>query len=316
MSDQICLTGLQFYGYHGVLPGEREVGQRFLVDVTLDCDISVAARTDNLENTINYAQVADMVAAVVTGPPRQLIETVVGQIADELVLLPGVQAAEVTIHKPSAPITHTFDDVAITTRRQQSECYQAVLSIGANLGDAREMVSETIDSYAQDPAYELVAASPIYRTPAWGGVEQDDFANATIMVRTARSAMHILRDGQAREQAAGRRRKIKWGPRTLDVDIIACQQGSGDDAQEVTSDTDVLRLPHPWASQRAFVLLPWLDIAPEATLQGTPVADLLARCDPTDRDGMSPWDDTADTTAHPDTTGTVAAPRGHNGEAE
>lgn len=114
MADRITLTGLEAYGYHGVFPEERREGQTFRVDVT--CWVRFPA-TDDLAGTINYAEIADIAVAVVTGPPRNLIETVAAEIADTLRARFAMHAVEVTVYKPHAPIPHTFADVSVTARR-------------------------------------------------------------------------------------------------------------------------------------------------------------------------------------------------------
>ncbi|GAA1007359.1 2-amino-4-hydroxy-6-hydroxymethyldihydropteridine diphosphokinase [Nocardiopsis tropica] len=147
---------------------------------------------------------------------------------------------------------------------------RAVLSIGANLGDATASVRSAID--ALGPA--LVAASPLYRTPPWGGVEQEDFVNATVLADDpARDAAGWLAFAREQEAAADRVREVRWGPRTLDVDVIAVWDG----ASAVHSDDPELTVPHPRAHQRAFVLVPWLAADPAAELPGHgAVAGLIA----------------------------------------
>ena len=138
---------------------------------------------------------------------------------------------------------------------------RAVLSLGANIGAADVAVRAAID--ALGPA--LVRASALYRTPPWGGVEQDDFVNATVLVDDpARDAAGWLAFAREQEAAAQRVREVRWGPRTLDVDIIWIDG--------VTVDEPDLVIPHPRWSERTFVLAPLADLAPE--LVGD---DVLAR---------------------------------------
>lgn len=121
-TDRIELRGLRVFGYHGVFDFEKRDGQEFVVDVTLWTDFSAAAKSDDIADTIHYGELADQVAAIVAGEPRDLIETVVSQIADEVMNDPRIQAVEVVLHKPSAPIPHTFEDVrVVTSRRRESE---------------------------------------------------------------------------------------------------------------------------------------------------------------------------------------------------
>jgi dihydroneopterin aldolase len=117
MADRIALTGLELFGHHGVYPAEKRDGQRFVVDMTVWLDLTDAVATDDLARTANYGALADLAARVVTGPSRDLIETVAGEIADEVMRGYPVHAVEVTVHKPSAPIPRTFADVSVTIRR-------------------------------------------------------------------------------------------------------------------------------------------------------------------------------------------------------
>ena len=153
---------------------------------------------------------------------------------------------------------------------------RAVLSIGANMDRARENLTGVQAFFAD----ELVAASKIYATPPWGGVEQGDFLNAVLIVDTSRTPMELLEAGWKLENDAGRVREIHWGPRALDVDIV--QVTDKDTGEEIISDDSTLTLPHPWATERAFVLVPWLDADPDAELEGVRVAELVDKLAPED----------------------------------
>lgn len=120
MADRIELTGLELFGYHGVLAEEKENGQPFIVDMTCWLDFAAAAQSDDLTQTVNYAELAEVAAAVIEGPSRDLIETVAAEIADNVMArFDKLLAVEVTIHKPKAPIPRTFGDVAVIGRRSR-----------------------------------------------------------------------------------------------------------------------------------------------------------------------------------------------------
>ena len=161
---------------------------------------------------------------------------------------------------------------------------RAVLSIGANMDRARENLTGVQAFFAD----ELVAASKIYATPPWGGVEQGDFLNAVLIVDTSRTPMELLEAGWKLENDAGRVREIHWGPRALDVDIV--QVIDKDTGEEIISDDSTLTLPHPWATQRAFVLVPWLDADPDAELEGVRVSKLVDKLAPEDVNAVRPAD--------------------------
>jgi dihydroneopterin aldolase len=117
MSDTIALTGLRVRGHHGVYDFERTQGQDFVVDVVLSLSLDAAARSDDVADTVHYGDLADRLAAIIGGEPVNLIETLASRLVDACLLDARVAAATVTVHKPSAPIAHTFTDVAVTLRR-------------------------------------------------------------------------------------------------------------------------------------------------------------------------------------------------------
>jgi len=161
---------------------------------------------------------------------------------------------------------------------------RAVLSLGANLGDRAAALRAALVALKEDG---LVARSTLYETPPWGPVEQPPYLNAIAIVRGPRDAAGWLARAHELEQAAGRVRDVRWGPRTLDVDVVTVTQ---DDGTPVLSDDPTLTLPHPRAHERAFVLVPWLALDPAAELPGHgPIADLLAKLPPEDVATVVPW---------------------------
>lgn len=151
---------------------------------------------------------------------------------------------------------------------------RAVLSLGSNLGDRLAHLRAAVTGFAE----VLLAASPVYETAPWGGVEQPDFLNAVLLVDDdGADVWEWLRRGQQLEDAAGRVREVRWGPRTLDVDVVCVTGADG----PVLSDHPDLLLPHPGTRERATVLRPWLDVEPDALLPGHgQVAALLAALGP------------------------------------
>jgi len=119
VTDRITLTGLRVRGHHGVFAHEKRDGQDFLVDVTAWLDLARAAETDDVADTLHYGELAERVAAIVGGAPRDLIETVGAEVAEMVMTDERVHAVEVTVHKPNAPIPLTFADVAVTVRRSR-----------------------------------------------------------------------------------------------------------------------------------------------------------------------------------------------------
>jgi 2-amino-4-hydroxy-6-hydroxymethyldihydropteridine diphosphokinase len=149
---------------------------------------------------------------------------------------------------------------------------RVVLSVGSNLGDRLGTLTECVQAFRRLPDTDVLAISPVYQTAPVGGPVQPDYLNAVLIAATGLGPYELLAAVHAIEQTGGRVRAERFGPRTLDIDIISY-------AAEVSTDP-VLTLPHPRAHERAFVLAPWHDIDPEASLPGYgPVRDLLAGLD-------------------------------------
>ncbi|MDH6112244.1 2-amino-4-hydroxy-6-hydroxymethyldihydropteridine diphosphokinase [Kitasatospora sp. MAP12-15] len=137
----------------------------------------------------------------------------------------------------------------------------AVVALGSNLGNRLETLQGAVDTLADTPGLKIKAVSAVYETPALGGPgEQPNFYNAVVVLRTTLPPRSLLERANAIEDAFGRVRTVRWGARTLDVDILSYEG--------VTSDDPVLLLPHPRAQERAFVLAPWADADPAGELPG------------------------------------------------
>ncbi|MER5951761.1 2-amino-4-hydroxy-6-hydroxymethyldihydropteridine diphosphokinase [Streptomyces sp. NPDC001904] len=147
----------------------------------------------------------------------------------------------------------------------------AVLSLGSNLGNRLETLQGAVDALEDTPGVRVKAVSPVYETEPWGvdPDSQPSYFNAVVVLKTTLPPDSLLERAHAVEEAFHRVRDEHWGPRTIDVDIVAYA--------DVVSDDPVLTLPHPRAHERAFVLAPWHDVDPEAQLPGRgPVTELLA----------------------------------------
>lgn len=285
--DRIQLTGVTGYGYHGVFEHERREGQHFSVDLSIGADFSAAAASDDVTDTVHYGEVANLVHAHIVGEPVNLIERLAANIAaDILAGFPGVRELDVTIHKPDAPIEVPFDSVCVTYRATAQERpgpaparrEEAILALGSNLGEKDDTLDSAIEALSQHPSIEVLDVSPRAVTKAVGGpADQPDYLNMVLKVATTLKPFELLGVCQQIEADHDRVRVVRWGPRTLDIDMISYGQ--------LSQDSPVLTLPHPRAHERAFVLAPWSWMDPEATLAGTSITELLARCP--DKDSLS-----------------------------
>ncbi|MBC9726718.1 2-amino-4-hydroxy-6-hydroxymethyldihydropteridine diphosphokinase [Streptomyces sp. TRM68367] len=184
-----------------------------------------------------------MTASFTRGPTDPTVQPVPASVVEK------VDAADTTLQNPK----------------------RAVISLGSNLGNRLETLQGAIDALEDTPGVRIKAVSPVYETAAWG-VEpgtQPPYFNAVVVLKTTLPPSSLLERAHAVEEAFHRVRDERWGPRTLDVDIVAYA--------DVVSDDPQLTLPHPRAHERAFVLAPWHDVEPKAQLPGRgQVADLLA----------------------------------------
>lgn len=149
----------------------------------------------------------------------------------------------------------------------------AFIAFGGNVGDARDTIARAIAAYCDGSHVRLLARSSDYRTPPWGVTDQAPFVNACIAVETRLSPRDLLDRAQEVERAFGRdrQRETRWGPRSLDIDILAYD--------DVMLDEPMLTLPHPRLFERAFVLVPLVEIAPDATVGGRPLREALEQLD-------------------------------------
>jgi len=288
MTDRIVLQGISARGFHGVLDFEKADGQDFVVDVTLEVDLRGAGRSDLLEHTVNYAEVAADIVALITGPSLNLIETLADQIAAASLRRPLVQAVEVTVHKPQAPVGVPFGDVQVTVRRHRDE--PVVIALGANLGDAQATLEAAVGQLAQVDGLQITAVSDLFETDPAGGPDQPVYLNAVVLARTRLAPFGLLTELHGIEADHGRVRETRWGARTLDLDLI--QYGATESGSDLVSADPELMLPHPRAHERAFVLAPWSSVDAEAELRvgGTLVAvnELLEGADRSNRAGVRP----------------------------
>ncbi len=279
-ADRIELTGVRARGRHGVLAHERRDGQDFVVDVILEVDLGPACRSDDLTETVSYAEVADDVVAWVEGDPVDLIEVLAARIADDALARGLVEAVEVTVHKPEAPVGHPFTDVAVRIRRERA--VPVVLALGANLGDPAAALARAVGELGRLRGTRVDAVSGLVDSDPVGGPDQPRYRNAVVLATTRLAPRSLLAALHGVESRHGRVRDVRWGPRTLDLDLV--QYGDPRADADVVSADPALLLPHPRAAERPFVLRPWLEVDPEAVLR-TPagvarVADLPAATDP------------------------------------
>ena len=232
--DEIRIRGLHIFAHHGVFPEETRLGQMFVVNATLYTSTRKGGLADALEDTISYADVCLFLTEYLQKTTWKLL-----------------QAVELELEKPSAPIPLPFDSVSVCIKRSWHRCFVA---LGSNMGDKKGYLDGAVEALKADPCIRLKKVSTYLVTAPYGGVEQEDFLNAAMELETLYTPEELLDVLHTVEQAAKRERLVHWGPRTLDLDILLYD--------DLVQDDSVLTLPHPDMQNRDFVLKPMVELAP------------------------------------------------------
>lgn len=250
--DFIKITNLKVFAHHGVFPEETRDGQDFYVNAKLFLDCRKAGKTDNLSDSLNYGEVSHFITDFLQNHTYKLIESVAEQLAEAMLLsMPVLKGVEIELCKPYAPIGLPFENVSVTMKRQWHEVY---LAVGSNLGDKNAYIGNGIDELRRIKEIKEVRVSELLVTKPYGGVEQDDFVNGAIALKTLLSPQELLEKLHEIEQHANRERIIHWGPRTLDLDIIFYDK--------LVYEDENLIIPHIDMQNRDFVLKPLAELCP------------------------------------------------------
>lgn len=250
--DEIRIENLEIYAGHGVFEDENRLGQPFFVDIILYTDTRAAGERDDLRLSTHYGEVSHLVNRFLKEHTYKLIETAAEKAAEQILLhFPLVQSLDLEIRKPKAPIGLPFGSVSVKIHRGWKKAY---LGIGSNLGDKEAYMENAVSKLKADKKIRAVRTSDWIVTKPYGGVEQDDFLNGAISLETLYSPSELLHLLQSVEKEAGRERKIHWGPRTLDLDILFYEDFISDEAE--------LMVPHPDMQNREFVLRPLDQLCP------------------------------------------------------
>ncbi len=255
--DKIFINDLEVYARHGVFAEERSLGQKFLVSAVLFVDISKAGSSDDLTASIDYGNVCRFICAFMEKNTYKLIESVAEQLAGAILsyYAPLLRSVELTVKKPWAPIGLPVDTVGVQVTRSWHKAY---IALGSNMGDSRALIKGAVSKLDENEKCRVMKVSELIVTPPYGGVEQDDFLNGALELDTLLSPVELLWLCHEIEQEAGRERKVHWGPRTLDLDILLY------DDEMISISEPSLEIPHSDMTNRMFVLEPLNEIAPFA----------------------------------------------------
>lgn len=250
--DQIIIEDLQVYAHHGVYQQENEKGQNFYVSVALETDTRAAGMADDLGLSTNYGVVCRFLHTYLTEHTYKLIETAAEKTSEALLLqFPNVRRLTMEIKKPEAPIPIPFGSVSVKITRGWNRVY---IACGSNVGDRKEHLNAAVEALLTDGKCRVLRVSDWIETTPYGGVEQADYLNGALSIDTLYTPEELLEKLQQIERQEARERKERWGPRTLDLDILLYEGR--------VTDTEKLTIPHRDMKNRDFVLKPLAQIAP------------------------------------------------------
>ncbi len=250
--DKIIIKDLEIYAYHGVNQQEKDLGQKFLVSAELNLDLSMAAQSDALNETVNYGQLCLELEEVFRKEKYDLIERAAQQLCDYILLNYSlVRKVKVTVKKPWAPIGRPLDYAAVQFERGWHTAY---IALGSNMGDKENNIKQAIKKLKDSPRIKVSKVSAFYETEPVGVIEQDLFLNGAVQIETLLTPKELMTRLLEIEAELKRVRTIKWGPRTIDLDILLYDD-------YITATEDVV-IPHPRMHERSFVLEPLNEIAP------------------------------------------------------
>ena len=250
--DYIKITGLKIFAHHGVLPEEKKNGQDFYINARLFYSMKQPGKTDDLNDAINYAQVCAFMTETFTAQSFDLIEAAAEHLCHAVLQeFCALEKIELELCKPHAPIGLPFTDVSVNMTRQW---HKAFVAVGSNMGDSSELITNGLKELESCPDIRGGKKSSLIVTKPYGPVEQPDFLNGCVSFETLLDPEELLVLLHKIEAHANRERKIHWGPRTLDLDIIFYDK--------LVYESDDLIIPHVDMQNRTFVLQPLAELAP------------------------------------------------------
>jgi len=250
--DKIHIKNLEVFAKHGVYPEENVLGQKFVISAVLYTSTREAGKTDDLTKSINYGEISHFIKSFLEEHTYKLLETAAECLAEELLLkTEHLEKISLEIKKPWAPVGLPLETVSVEIERQWHTAY---LALGSNMGNKEQYLNLGVEGLRSTRGVEVLAVSDFIVTAPYGGVEQDDFLNGAMKIRTLLPPHELLDRLHEIEQEANRERIVRWGPRTLDLDILLYD--------DLILDDEELHIPHIEMYKRDFVLKPLCQIAP------------------------------------------------------
>lgn len=302
--DFIKITNLKIFAHHGVFEEEKQNGQDFYINAKLYLDLKTPGKNDCLEESMHYGEVCHFMTDIFSGKktlndhkcqtsnsllqmdsilsneneiscnnkgskyPYDLIEAAAQNLCECVLLkFDKLQKIELELQKPHAPIGLPFENVSVNMTRGWHTVY---LSFGSNMGDKQTLIEEGIQKLREHKLIRNVVVSKLIATKPYGPIEQEDFLNGCLKLETLMDAQELLEFLHKIEAEADRKRIVRWGPRTLDMDIVFYDK--------IVYESDDLIIPHVDMQNRLFVLEPLCELCPNLRhpILGKTVAQMYA----------------------------------------
>lgn len=249
--DQIKINKLEVFCNHGVFPEENVLGQKFVVSVILYTNTREAGQMDDLTKSIHYGEVSHTIKKIMEDNTYQLIETVAERVAEQLLIeLKLLEKISLEIEKPWAPIGLPLESVSVKIERSWHTAY---IALGSNMGDKKKYLLDAVNALDQTKGCQVIKTSDFIATTPYGMLEQDEFLNGALELKTLLPPYELLILLHEIEKSANRERTVRWGPRTLDLDILLYD--------DIVFEEEELTIPHIDMHNRDFVLSPLAQIA-------------------------------------------------------
>lgn len=251
--NKITVKNLKLNACHGVHDFEKVQMQRFVISADLYLDFYEAAKEDDVSKTVSYSDACRVLSDVVTGNVFNLIEKLAYECAYALMEnFPAVNKVCVRVEKPEAPVKFNVETVSVCAEVKRERAY---LSLGSSMGDRQAYLDFALRELDKTRGIAVKKVSSFYKTAPYGGAAQNEFLNCAAEIETLLSPRALLNEIHRIEEAGERVRDVRWGDRTLDIDIVFF-------GKEIIAEDDLV-VPHPDWFNRAFVVEPLKEIAPE-----------------------------------------------------
>lgn len=251
-TNKILIRGLEVKACHGVHGEEKTIPQTFIFDADLYTDFFEAAKSDDLKYTVNYSAACDLLVETAVKNSFNLIETLAYHGVYALFKAFKLSKISLTVYKPQAPVKHKFGAVGVTVTAEKERVY---LSLGSSVGDRKKYLEAGLKALENTLGVEVKKTSSVIETEPYGGAAKNRFLNCAAEIETILTPQRLLAEIHRIEATNGRTRTLRWGDRTLDIDIVFF-------GRKIIEEDD-LQIPHPEYFKRPFVLGPLKEIAPD-----------------------------------------------------